>query len=120
MKHLTHEQITELTQALITERDSLLAQLNEHGTKKGGDWQGSSQAPEGEESDPIDAADQIEELVVNVPLVETLEHQLTDVEDALGKIEKGGYGICEDSGEEIPYARLKVHPSARTKVELAE
>ena len=120
MTHLTHEQLTELTQALATERDSLLTQLNEHGAKKGGDWQGSSLAPEGEESDPIDAADQIEELVLNVPLVEELEHKLIDVEDALAKVEKGGYGTCEDTSEPIPYERLKANPSARTIVELAK
>jgi RNA polymerase-binding transcription factor DksA len=119
MSSISSEQLQELKKLLEVERESVLAELNEHGTQKGGDWQGASATPEGQEADPIDAADQIEELAVNVPLVETLEKRLLDVDDALMKIGKGGYGICEESGEPIPHERLFANPAARTKVELA-
>lgn len=119
MSHISSDQLAELKKTLEAERETLLSELNDHGVQKGGNWQGSSQTPDGEESDPIDAADQIEELAVNVPLVEELEKRLLDVDDALMKIEKGGYGICEESGDPIPHDRLVANPAARTKVQLA-
>ena len=102
---------------LEAEHDSLLEELAAYGSKKGGDWQGTSAAPEGGESDPIDAADQIEELSINVPLVEELEKRLKDVNAAVAKMEKGGYGIDEKSGEEIAFDRLMANPAARTSVQ---
>ncbi len=120
MSHISSEQIAELKKTLETERETLLSELNDHGVQKGGNWQGSSQTPDGEESDPIDAADQIEELAVNVPLVEELEKRLLDVDDALMKMQKGGYGICEESGHPVPHERLLVNPAARTCIDHAQ
>jgi RNA polymerase-binding transcription factor DksA len=40
--------------------------------------------------------------------------RLTDVKDALAKIDAGTYGICETSGEPIEEARLRANPAART------
>jgi len=64
-------------------------------------------------------ADQIEELVTNVPLVAELEEKHTDIVEALEKMEQGVYGICEEGDEPIPLDRLKANPSARTCVEHA-
>ena len=36
------------------------------------------------------------------------------VDEALEKIEKGTYGICETGGEKIEEDRLEANPSART------
>jgi len=80
-----------------------------------GDWQGSAEGS-GIEADPNDAADQIEELSVNVPLVEELEKRHKDIVDALEKMEEGTYGICEAGEEEIPFDRLEANPAARTCV----
>ncbi|MFA7310110.1 MAG: TraR/DksA C4-type zinc finger protein, partial [Candidatus Paceibacterota bacterium] len=85
-----------------------------------GDWQGASVGFEGEEADPNDVADQIEELATNVPLVEELEHRHTDVAEALEKMDQGIYGICEVSGDPIPLDRLKANPAARTTLEHSE
>ncbi len=38
--------------------------------------------------------------------------ELRDVEAALARIDDGTYGICVESGEPIPYARLAANPSA--------
>jgi DnaK suppressor protein len=38
--------------------------------------------------------------------------ELTQIDEALGKLDAGRYGICEDCGEEIAEARLKVAPYA--------
>lgn len=43
--------------------------------------------------------------------------RLEDVERALEKIEEGSYGICDDTGEEIPKGRLEAVPEAIRTVE---
>src|SRR3989344_6061439 len=108
---LTEEQLEELRGALGAERDALEEELAAHGRIQGGtgDWQGKSDS-EGIESDPIDVADQIEELVVNVPLVEDLEKRHADVVVALEKMEGEGYGICDVCKEPIPFKRLDANP----------
>ena len=42
---------------------------------------------------------------------------LAEIDEALGRIESGRYGICEMSGQPIPASRLKAIPFARFTVE---
>lgn len=111
----------ELRAALTQERDSLEEELAGHGRVLNdmGDWEGASVGFEGEEADPNDAADQIEELVTNVPLVAELEERHTAIVEALEKMDDGTYGMCEECNEPIPLERLKANPAARTCVEHA-
>lgn len=46
-------------------------------------------------------------------LAATLEETLAEVERALGKLEAGSYGACEDCGQAIGEARLEAMPTAR-------
>ncbi|WP_420835796.1 TraR/DksA family transcriptional regulator [Bacillus weihaiensis] len=48
-------------------------------------------------------------------LMHHIKEELQDVERALMKIDKGVYGYCEDTGEEIPFEKLRILPTARTK-----
>lgn len=59
-------------------------------------------------------ASEVEDYVDNLGLEQTLETQLKDVNDALGKMEQGTYGVCEVTGKEIPLDRLLAYPGART------
>ena len=52
-------------------------------------------------------------------LAAKLHETLTEVEDALGKIENGTYGTCEQCGNEITDARLEAKPAARTCIDCA-
>jgi DnaK suppressor protein len=45
---------------------------------------------------------------------------LVQIEDALGRIETGTYGICEGTGKPISKARLEAQPWARYSVEYAK
>ena len=118
MKHLTEDQLEELRVALDAESTDLEEQLAEHGKKVDGNWQGTPAGFEQEsDSEPEDVADRFEELATNVPLVEELELRLKDVQRALKKMDTGQYGICERTGEEIPFKRLEANPAARTIVE---
>lgn len=114
--------LEELRERLETEKESVEEELTSHGRVQGetGDWVGASHGFEGEEADPSDVADQIEELATNVSLVEELEERHRDIVDALEKMDAGVYGICEVSSEPIPLERLKANPAARTLVEHAE
>lgn len=117
MQHLTEEQLEELRVALDGEQLDIEEQLGEHGKNVGGTWTGTPAGFEGEtDSDPEDAADRMEELATNVPLVQELESRLKDVKDAIKKIEEGTYGMCEKTGKEIPFERLEANPAARTLV----
>lgn len=121
-KKLTQDELDSLREALEAERDRLEEELSGHGRvlNDAGDWEGASIGFDGEEADPNDAADQVEELVTNVPLVAELEERHTDVVEALEKMDEGVYGICEVSSEPIPLERLKANPAARTLVEYAD
>ena len=46
-----------------------------------------------------------------------VQRRLEDVERALEKIEEGSYGVCDDTGEEIPKGRLEAVPEAIRTVE---
>jgi RNA polymerase-binding transcription factor DksA len=122
MKHIQQEVMEELRAALEREKIELEEELASHGRVQSetGDWQGSSEGFMGETSDPLDVADQIEELATNVPLVEELELRHTDVSEAIEKMDEGIYGICEVSNEPIPMERLKANPAARTTLEHSE
>jgi len=118
MKHLSKAQLEQLRAALDAEQVDIEEQLAEHGKKVGGNWQGTPAGFETEtDSDPEDVADRMEELTTNVPLVEELESRLKDVKDAIKKMDKKQYGICEKTGQEIPFDRLEANPAARTIIE---
>ena len=52
-------------------------------------------------------------------LAGSLQENLTDVEDALSKIEAGTYGTCDDCGKAISVARLEAVPAARYCIDCA-
>lgn len=85
------------------------------------DWEAvPAPVEDGEDTDENDMADRFEDFQERSDLVNTFEKRLKDVDDALTKIEKGVYGICEVSGEPIEIERLRANPAARTKIEFAE
>ncbi|MFL6140100.1 MAG: TraR/DksA C4-type zinc finger protein [Frankiaceae bacterium] len=40
-------------------------------------------------------------------------HALREIEAALGRLETGGYGVCEACGSAIPWERLEALPQGR-------
>ena len=101
---------------LETEKSKLEGELKTVGRKNPsnpGDWEAVPQetAPE---ADPADVAVNIEGYEENAVILNDLELRYADVKDALERIEKGTYGICEVSGEPIEEDRLNADPAART------
>jgi DnaK suppressor protein len=64
-----------------------------------------------------DSATQLEEREKQRALHDTANNLLEEVNEALGRINTGTYGICVDTGEPIPYERLKALPYAKRTVE---
>jgi RNA polymerase-binding protein DksA len=94
--------------ALREERAHLVHQLDELGAAETGDLRadidfGGSFA---------DAAAVTAERTEVLGVVESLKAQLANVDQALGKIQAGTYGTCEDCGKEIPTARLEARPES--------
>lgn len=110
--------MNELRGALENELRSLQEELSTHGRliPEGDttDWQGSNGGISGDESDPTDVADNIEELITNVPLVEEMERRYKEVRSALSRMESGTFGLCTVCGAAIPEERLRANPAART------
>ena len=48
-----------------------------------------------------------------IGLMSSERKMLSEIDDALGRIEEGTYGICEGNGEPIPKPRLNAIPWAR-------
>jgi len=53
-------------------------------------------------------------------LMDSERKLLREIDDALQRIERGTYGICEGTGKQIPKARLEAQPWARYCVEYAQ
>ena len=80
------------------------------------DFSATSNDMDIDKADENELADKLGELNDNKGILDSLEKQLRDIDDALGKIQKGTYGICEISGEQIERERLEANPAARTSM----
>ncbi len=70
-----------------------------------------------------DEADQTMRLLAEqemLSLNDRLRSQLFEIESALGRIESGAYGSCEETDEPIEVERLKAIPWTRLSIEGAE
>jgi DnaK suppressor protein len=79
-----------------------------------GGWEASPEDIDADSADDNEVADKMGGLEGNNAILEKLDKQLTEVNDALERVEKGTYGTCEVSDEPIEKERLEANPSART------
>ena len=80
-------------------------------------WEATPNTEMMNESDDNDAADRFEDFEERTSMLATLQSRLTDVKDALTKIENGTFGKCEVCGKAIEKDRLEANPAARTNKE---
>ena len=69
------------------------------------------------QTDSGDISQSIFDREMDASVEEGIERRLGEVDRALRKIEEGTYGICDDTGEEIPRGRLEAVPEAVRTVE---
>ena len=93
-----------------------LAHVGQHSSNKPNGWEATSKDMDIDAADENEVADKLEELEENAGIVTQLQKQLTEVLAALERIEKGTYGVCENTNKPIEKARLEANPAARTSV----
>jgi len=71
----------------------------------------------GQSPDTIDQAADRMERDTALLAIDTLQNRLREIDAALRRIDAGEYGICPDTGEEIPLERLRANPLALHTVE---
>ena len=108
---LSETTLSDLRASLEQERSDLRARLTEMGLLSGGDlafdqnFADSSQVTA--ERGEVEA------------LAGSLREALSDVDDALVKLDNGTFGVCEGCGQQIPPARLEAKPGAKLCMECA-
>lgn len=73
-----------------------------------------------EQTSQFDSGDMSQQMFtreMDATIGEQVERRLEDVQRALEKINEGTYGVCDDTGEEIPKGRLEAVPEAIRTVE---
>jgi RNA polymerase-binding protein DksA len=92
-----------LRDQLLEERDRLRAQIRELGHGEQLDFD-ENFADSGQVTAERGEADAV---------VGQLSETLTEIDDALAKLDGGTYGVCESCGQNIGAARLEAKPAAR-------
>ncbi|MCS7459284.1 TraR/DksA C4-type zinc finger protein [Paenibacillus doosanensis] len=110
---LNSKQLQELKDTLVKERQWLETKLqdNEHfGLSE------SLRNQTGElstnDNHPADLGSELFERGKDIALLENSERHLTDVKEALARMENGTYGSCSVCGAPIPFERLQAIPTA--------
>ena len=107
--------IEELKENLEAQKISIKKELEKFAVedpKSEHNW--DAKFPQREDSDTDEQADDVTEYDNALSLEHSFELKLKNVVNALEKIEKGTYGVCETCGKEISEERLKACPEART------
>ena len=110
---------TRLEQELAT----LEVELTDIGTQDSQnprDWHGTNGDLETGTADATILADRFEAKTTNEGIVNELEERLNNVKDALERIKKGTFGMCEHDDKKIPIQRLEANPAAKTCIEHAD
>jgi RNA polymerase-binding transcription factor DksA len=100
-----HERLEEIRAANTEEEDAL----------DDADAQDATEAVDGQH--PADIGTDLFERERDLGVLEDVERELRDVEDALRRLDEGTYGTCEVCGRPIPDERLEANPTARYDVE---
>lgn len=104
---------------LLAEKATLekeLAKIGKKDSSAPGGWEATSGSMDIDAADENEVADKLESIDENVGIVNNLEKQLSEVNDALERIKKGTYGLDEKTGEPIGLDRLQANPSARFSI----
>ncbi|HET6948441.1 MAG TPA: TraR/DksA C4-type zinc finger protein [bacterium] len=112
-KPLSRKELSEFRRLLEDERVRLLEELEamEEHTPEVEDQVGMDIGG-GYDEDLADVASSTFEREKGLALESSVQQMLAQVEEALGRIEDGTYGICQRCGDPIDIARLRVLPFA--------
>jgi DnaK suppressor protein len=94
-----------LADILTQERANALTRIRELRRNQGDDTAGSP-------GDEMDIARSLTDVETNASLIERAEDRLKAIDDAIVRLNRGRYGICEQCENDIAVERLKVLPFA--------
>jgi RNA polymerase-binding transcription factor DksA len=113
---LQEQSLKELKAKLLKEKEEIEASLKDFtkaDPKLTGDFDTKFPDIAGQTADESENADEVEEYENKLHVEHILETRLGDVNEALEKIRKNSYGICQNCGREIPFERLQANPAAK-------
>lgn len=108
--HLSADQLGELRSALLAQRARLLER-------------GGVEITEDNDAEPMDLQEKAAGEVARrdrLALTDIDRQRLFEVNAALARMADGSYGECEESGDPIPFGRLRAEPTTRYTVEAQE
>ncbi|MDD4062240.1 MAG: TraR/DksA C4-type zinc finger protein [Candidatus Pacebacteria bacterium] len=109
------KQLKEFEEKLKQEKESLEGIMEEFASESKdnkGDWK--TRFPDFKAEGVLDEeADEVEEYSSLLPIEKTLETKLSNINNALSKLDGDNYGNCEKCGKAIEIERLKIMPEAR-------
>jgi DnaK suppressor protein len=107
-KKLTKTQIASIREELVEERATLLAQVRDLDAEADvNNWREG-----GFDDDPADAGSASFERETAQSLSKHARSLLSQIDDAMRRMDAGSYGTCERCGETIEVARLEALPYA--------
>lgn len=110
MSHLSTEELEQLSQQIEAERTRLRQDIREELTRSE-DESYASVAGQVHDTGDESVADMLTE--ANTAVLSHSIKDLREIEAAQERLKEGSYGLCEECGAEIPYARLHAYPAAR-------
>lgn len=99
-------QILELKEILLNRRENILSFINESRNS-------IDQIKNQEINDDLDYAELVSDSFTEGMIANHQLDELNQIEDAIRKIDKGTYGVCDMCGINIPIGRLKAKPFAK-------
>lgn len=112
MQHLTKQQLLELKQVLVEEKQSLESRINDQDSFGLSD---SLAENTGElsayDNHPADLATELYERQKDIALNESAEEQHREIEAALEAMDRGTYGLCQTCQKPIEFERLQAIPT---------
>ncbi|HJV46737.1 MAG TPA: yteA family sporulation protein [Bacillota bacterium] len=115
---LSKKQLSYLHSVLMKEKQDLISRLqaNDHLGIENAMIKESLGELSNYDNHPADHGSELFEREKDNALMEHAEEQLQDINHALNAMKEGTYGECRVCGDDIPYERLEVLPSATTCV----
>lgn len=120
MNHLTNSQLEQLKKQLQEQKQELEGHFEDNGQEDsllGDSLRVSTGELSAADNHPADVGTETFERSRDMAINDSLGDELNEVNAALQRIEDGTYGICEASGEPIPFERLEAIPFTRYTVE---
>jgi|SRR5690606_2371976 len=112
-EELTKEELGELKQKLLEERERVKERLARH-------REDANALDTGPLTDEVDQASQASDHAYFARLIDKEGKLLKRIDHALQKFETGEYGLCEGTGEPINKKRLMLRPWTRYSIEHKE